>query len=359
MKGNLNMKPLKVQTGLSLIEIMVALVISLFLLGGIVQVYIGNKSTYKFSDAISRIQENGRFALDTITSDVRMAGFFGCVPFQPDKNGDGLFSDDNRQILQNHLNPNNNYVAAKHDFLNTPPITVTTVNGSERITIKGAKAGQSAFVSTLSYPETGSIQVDSTVPFSANDIVIISNCLTANIFEISSASTTGGVTTLTYDTSAPPDSPGNINQNSPCTAAGGLCLLGQTDEPYSVGVASAYALQAVTYYIGVSDSGSGEPALRRILNNTDEELIEGVEQAQLLFGVDTDGDNFANQYLAASAVADMNQVTAIRIALVVRSDRDNLLDAAQTYQIFGVNQVAPDLRLRQVFSSTITLRNIR
>ncbi|MBT4077240.1 MAG: prepilin-type N-terminal cleavage/methylation domain-containing protein, partial [Gammaproteobacteria bacterium] len=39
------------QTGLSLVEIMVALVISLFLMGGITQVYLGNNASYRFSDA--------------------------------------------------------------------------------------------------------------------------------------------------------------------------------------------------------------------------------------------------------------------------------------------------------------------
>ena len=53
----------KHQSGISLVEILVSLVISLFLLGGIVQVYLGNKTTFKFSNAISEVQENGRFSL--------------------------------------------------------------------------------------------------------------------------------------------------------------------------------------------------------------------------------------------------------------------------------------------------------
>ena len=55
----------KHQLGLSLVEVLVALVISLFLLTGLGQAYLSNRVSYTFSEAISRIQENGRFALDT------------------------------------------------------------------------------------------------------------------------------------------------------------------------------------------------------------------------------------------------------------------------------------------------------
>lgn len=66
------------QRGLTLIEIMVALVLSLFLIAGVIQLFLGSKQTYRFHDALSRLQENGRFALDSMTRDIRMAGF--CIP---------------------------------------------------------------------------------------------------------------------------------------------------------------------------------------------------------------------------------------------------------------------------------------
>jgi len=61
--------------GFSLVEILVALVLSLLLIGGIIQLFLGSKQTYRFHDALSRVQENGRLALDTMARDIRMAGF--------------------------------------------------------------------------------------------------------------------------------------------------------------------------------------------------------------------------------------------------------------------------------------------
>ncbi len=70
------MKVDKHQLGISMVEILIALVISLFLLGGIIQVYVGNKATYGFTNAISRIQENGRFAMDIMSQDLNSGAMY-------------------------------------------------------------------------------------------------------------------------------------------------------------------------------------------------------------------------------------------------------------------------------------------
>jgi type IV pilus assembly protein PilW len=71
------------QRGLSLIEILVSLMISLFLIAGVIQLFISSKQTYRSYDALSRLQENGRFALEAMSRDVRMAGFTGCPRVNP------------------------------------------------------------------------------------------------------------------------------------------------------------------------------------------------------------------------------------------------------------------------------------
>jgi len=70
------------QRGLTLVEILVALMISAFLIAGVIQLFIGSKQTYRGHDALSRIQENGRFALDSMARDIRMAGY---APFDPER----------------------------------------------------------------------------------------------------------------------------------------------------------------------------------------------------------------------------------------------------------------------------------
>ena len=81
--------------GLSLIELMVALTIGALMLAGAVTVYMQSRNTYRTNDAASRMQEVGRYALDVISPDVRLAGFWGLTN-RPDSfsNGAGAVAND-------------------------------------------------------------------------------------------------------------------------------------------------------------------------------------------------------------------------------------------------------------------------
>lgn len=65
----------KSQHGLSIVELLVALVISLLLMTGVIQVFLASKQTYASNEAASRLQENGRFALEFIAQSARHAGY--------------------------------------------------------------------------------------------------------------------------------------------------------------------------------------------------------------------------------------------------------------------------------------------
>ncbi len=63
------------QRGLSLIEVLIALMLGVFLLGGVIQIFIINRQTYRTQENLSRLQEDGRFALDLLNRYVRLAGY--------------------------------------------------------------------------------------------------------------------------------------------------------------------------------------------------------------------------------------------------------------------------------------------
>ena len=66
------------QTGLSLVEFMVAIAIQVILLAGMVYVYGSSRTLFTVNQELSRVQENGRYATDMLLYDIRMAGFAGC-----------------------------------------------------------------------------------------------------------------------------------------------------------------------------------------------------------------------------------------------------------------------------------------
>ena len=63
------------QQGVTLIELMISLVISMILMLGVVGLYVTSKRGYVLQDDLARQQENARFSLDTLMHDIRMAGY--------------------------------------------------------------------------------------------------------------------------------------------------------------------------------------------------------------------------------------------------------------------------------------------
>jgi type IV pilus assembly protein PilW len=342
------MKKLKQQMGISLVEILVSLVISIFLLGGIIQVYLANKASYSFTNALSRVQENGRFSVDTMARDLRMAGFFGCAIFDP---------DDTSSIV-NNLNPAGTGYADSFDWLGDGLISgidndpdPLSINGSDSITIRGAKPGQLNVLPPYNTNASANLHVTPNSTIVPGDIVMVTNCKGADIFQVTNTTpaTTSAKNSIVHNTGSG-HNPGNFNPGN-CTGANAHCL----SQSYGSD-ASMIELQVVTYMIQAG--ASGEPALFRSENGVNDELIDGIEQMQILYGVDTSDDDYPNRYFTATNVPDMNEVIAVRLMLLVRSESDFITEENQNYTFnSAATQQAPDRRLRQVFSTTIALRN--
>ena len=63
-------------SGMTLIELMVALAIGAFLMIGAITVFMQGRTTFR-TESLARLQENGRFALDVLEPDIRMAHYWG------------------------------------------------------------------------------------------------------------------------------------------------------------------------------------------------------------------------------------------------------------------------------------------
>jgi len=317
--------------GTSLVEILVALVISLFLLGGIVQVYLGNKTTFKFTNALAEIQENGRFALDWMSQDLRMSNEWGCVRFNP-ADTDNINNTINTATFTGY---NSNF----HDFVGEEAVEGTNnagLNGSDTVTIRGGKPGQANVKSPFFPTGTASLNVTTGSRIGQGDFVLVTRCgandllieAEADILRVTNSTTVAATTLLTF--------------------AGTKSQQFEND-------ASVIELQTVTY--SIANGASGEPSLFRTEFGTALELVEGIEEMQILYGVDNNSDQSANQYVSSNNVADFEDVVSIRVMLLVRSIDDFVAEAPQTYSFNGAQTTPADRRLRQVFTATVALRN--
>lgn len=66
--------------GFGLIELMIAMTISIVIGIAITQIFLTQKTTFKVQDELGRMQENARFAFDRIARDLRMSGYWSCDP---------------------------------------------------------------------------------------------------------------------------------------------------------------------------------------------------------------------------------------------------------------------------------------
>lgn len=71
----MNLKLRNKQHGVTLVELMLSLAISLIVLLAVTSIYVTSKRGYAIQDTLARQQENGRFAIELLTQDLRMAGF--------------------------------------------------------------------------------------------------------------------------------------------------------------------------------------------------------------------------------------------------------------------------------------------
>ena len=339
----------KYQQGMTLIEIMIALLIGAFLLGGILQIFTNSKQTYRMQEGLSRMQENGRFAMSFLERDIRMAGFRGC---------------NSTTAPTNNLNSPTDFLNAFGTAIEgfestsatawTPAINAAVTSplgGSDVITLR--RADDQSFTVTTHASATSDLTLDASatsaelkstgfLKSNGNNnytIAVVSDCSAAAVFQVTGITNT----VLSHAIGA---------NTSPCVPCNATNDLGKT----YVG-AQVYPINTISYYVGTNPNG--QPALyRRIGSNAAEELVEGIEQMHILYGEDTDADSTANYYVPANSVVNMSNVVNIRISLLARTLDDNLAAQTQLYDYNGATDVNPgDRRLRRVFNTNIAIRN--
>lgn len=337
------------QAGVSLVEFMVAGLIGLILTFGLFQIFISNRQAFDTTMASANVQETGRIAADVMTRSIRNADYWGCVDLANvfnnlDDTGSGYSAD----VL--------GFGAGIEGTDNNADTSDSIIDGTDTITLRGTRGSLGIQIDSPMPNSSAILDVNSANGLAAEDIILLSNCRGGDIFQISAIT---GSDNIQHNTGGS-ISPGNGKNSGPCAGGGGgsNCL----SQLYDVG-ASVMVPYSETYFIGTGVSG--EPALFVSAGNMSGavgtlqtiELVEGVENMQILYGEDTNGNGSANQYSTASAVGDMQDVVSIRVSFLVRSTSENVLDSAQTLTFNGAAVDGSDLRLRRVYTMTSTVRN--
>ncbi|WP_168734323.1 PilW family protein [Pseudothauera nasutitermitis] len=355
------------QRGLTIVELMIGLLLGVLLLGGVLYVYLGSSQTYRSTEALSRVQESGRFAMDFLSSDLRQAGY------------KGVCSRDTEVV--SHLNTGGTGYTAEKFELDEGIRGWNGGNGGYALT--GYRAGSDTLLLKHAAAPAGVSIADDDIPTSAEEInltassgipagqiVLISDSEGCDLFQNSAQSSAsvlarqGGAGEGTEEEGSGEEGEAEETALEPGNRSGSPLSHDYT------GDTDVHLFRSAIYYIG--DGAGGLPALRRLRFDRGapigEELVEGIVDMQICYGVDTDQDSDADNYVAAGAVADWDEVVAARVTLVAISPESNVATGAPTVSFADCDGTVltrdsthypalGELRLARVFTSTIALRN--
>jgi type IV pilus assembly protein PilW len=357
------------QRGLSLVELMIALLISTFLMLGVFEVFLGSSGTDRLSHAYARVQENGRLAIDILTRNLRMAGYQGCIdPALIDMNimandppTENLTGESIRGWKESHSHWNVINRPDELDFISG------VADGSDIVAIQYVSPTGVGVLCQGNHNTceaiNANVKIDSnSIGLTQYDVVVISDCVSADMFRITNMVKDNDDDKMTLAHSESTNSGNNLSK------------------PYDED-SEVMSYRSYSYYVrdtGRSNS-QGDPIFALYQFNPlwndgsnqvgrESELIEGVEQMQILYGQRRSDGNL--RFVQASdADLDFAQVEAVRLSILVShsepviSEADTNLYKLQSTDVEPDSATNPaasypsDRRLRKQFNTTIFMRN--
>lgn len=340
------------QAGLSLVELMIAITLGLVLMTGVVQVFVSSKTVFSTQQAMSRIQETGRLAIDFLARDIRMAAYYGCYRPNPKNSSAGL---QNGKLIISGLHGNFAEGVRGYDSIEALPggvgsigATIKPLVGKTSNVLLLHTANEVGLPISKANDSTG-VYAYSPEPLNSKNCVagicdgsavVVSDCFKARVFK-------------TVGVPARDNATGEVKFKHAEGWGGGIV----PTENFTAGEVSA--MNTVVYFL--AEGPTGTPSLWQKTNSDPAlELLEGVEHMRVTYAT-TDNNN----YLLASAlkVADWDKVVSVRIELVARSIDNNVVESTQPYTFAGALVTPPDVSgvddrfLRQVFNATVGIRS--
>lgn len=320
-------------SGLSLVELMVALLLGLLLTSGIVAVYLESKRNFEAEDELARIQENGRYAVSLLKRELTLAGFFGGYLTLDNVTGAPTITNDCTSggalaIDDNPVEWVNNYSGSVTNLAGCLPGS-DVQPGTDVLTVKRTAGEPTVFAGATA---AASVPSENQVYFRVDNFGDPKSWYF-------SGSDTGFPTTVVND----PNSASNETEY--------------------------WEMYTRVFYIRKYSvvSGDGIPTLcvSELVGTSMSErcLVEGVEDMQIVFGVDTDTnpDTVPNRYVADPNDAGAEVAVTARVYLLLRSVGEltgTQHKSVKTYQLGpGTTYTRTDGYLRRLFSTTVQMRN--
>lgn len=349
------------QKGLGLVELMIAITLGLFLVGGAIQVFMTSQTTHRTVGSVSDIQGSARYSMYLLDKDIRMAGYTGCVTRGGSQEVTNMLdsSDTLYDFSSGGLLGENNITGLPASLTTALATDPPPLVGTDVLIVRSpigsptnlSTNNNSAVIFTdVITNETGACddETNRVNGICKGDLLMVADCAKARIFQATNTTVTHGGSQF------------NIVHASSGTPGNSQSSWGGNNAPENEKFGSdseIFRISTVVYYIG-DDANSDVPVLYRKEGNASATVIaDGVQDMQLEYGRDNNGDFEVDEYVTANSVTDWTAILAVRIRLHLVSKDDNVLNDSQTYTFNGAEQTATDRRMHYALTSTIALRN--
>jgi type IV pilus assembly protein PilW len=342
------------QKGFSLIELMISLTLGGLIIAAVGTVYLGSRQSFRVQDGMARMQEGARYIFELMTVDLRQAGFTGCATSSKTYsvvNGTDWFNNLSSQPLVGYESGAGLPAAVTGALANTDAVAVLRADTNSNYRVDSHTGGSAAAFTLAANHDLKQGEILTVVP---------PDCSKAIVFQMTSVNNNNTVALVDHNTGQ--GSPGNSTKclDDPVSSA---CNSGVNNFPALPQNSRILRMSGHIYYIANNDNT--EPSLYREslitqagnATSAAEELVEGVENMQILYGEDTSQVSLAtcpddgcsvDTYVAANAVTNWNRVVSVRVTLTMRTPEDNLATEVDA---------AGDRRIRKTFTMTIAVRN--
>ncbi|WP_130620156.1 PilW family protein [Dyella amyloliquefaciens] len=321
--------------GFTLVELMIAMLLGLIVIGGVISVFLAGQQTYRANEALGDVEDGSRTAFEMLTRDLRDVGFTGC--------------DNTSGRVANVINTNTTLWYANwavplqgYDDASTDPALSSLTGagaplvGSSSVRILGTVSSDVSVGSASGSPTSFNINATST-QLAAGDIIMVCDFDHATLMQIGTYSGTSvGFTNATTPT------PGNCS-----TGLGYPTICTSTGNAYTfLPNARINILTAVDWYIGTNAAGTHSLYRLPVTYSaagasvaTPQEMVRNVDTMQINY-LQSSGATFGN---AAAVGANWGAVNAAQVTLTVKSTNAHASVNAEP--------------LARTFTSTTTMRN--
>lgn len=333
----------KGQAGVTLIELMIAMVLGLLLILGLSNVYLAQRQSYRVNENLARMQDNARIAFELMARELREAGGNPCGTNRVANVLLGASGSHWLDWSRGGLQGYEGNVAMPGVVIGNG--TGQRVAGTDAVTIRTASLNTGVIITDHDVTPSAQFKVNTQAHgFEDNDILMACDYRQAAIFQVTSASSSN--VTIVHNTGSVSAGPGNCSKGlgfpTDCSSPNGNGYSFENNGFLS-------RLTVTNWYIG--NNARGGRSLFRIENGgAPQEVAEGVMDLQLeyLTRIGTSpASSYANAALIGSWANDaVSPVIAVRVRM-----------ALESLEAVGTDAANPNTVLRRQLIHVVSLRH--